>query len=1411
MKFINARIILFALLTLMVQLGIAQSKWDKYLDKADAYYEIGDYGKCTKTLAKFQKKVTKKLGANHEYQTRYSLLMAKNSLAAGFLGDFHVYIKQTVDNSISQNGDNTPDHARVLLEAAEIYTVYGNFLIAEEYVNKAKETLESSNQMDDNLDAKIQLTTAKIYSGQGYYNKALSYMNEIQEHFEGRAVSKISYVDESGKLKTRKLDEEEVIERMSDYATLITLEATTIGKQGEVFDADAKFAKNEAWISRNLGSKHIKYIENVFEWGKMLEANGILDLKKSVKEASFERSLSLMKKDYTASHYLAFDIYESLMKNYLYRDETGDYKRISSEYNKIIKKYFKNTSIHYVTRSTIELNTKLDKQKTSKLQAKASSLLANSRSIPKYHHKKIEILEFLINVAIHEKDYKDAEAYFKELLENKEHLYGLNSPEYHLSKIRLANFYLDFTSKFREAGEIYDSSFEGIIEKEVDPKHVDYLDILNHMALYYERNDEYEKAAKRLNSALLTARAKYEKTDIAYGIELDKIASLEMKIGEYELAKEHITEAMSILEEHRKDDRDVIHYIKGLETQAKLEAVYGEFDVAEDLIYDARKLLRKAEHKESYNELASKEDLASVEVILGRYTETEDILLEVISNYEKLYGKESRNLIRPLVDYGRLKLIVGDYTEAEKIARNVNQMALKIFGENSTKTAETLTLLAEITTTLGDYDQAHDYISRALKIEEEVFGRDHIDVAQSLSMEGLILFYQGGFNDKAERLLRESLQIIETKLGNRNPLYAEELKNLAIVAIAQKKYDDAFNSLELSEKIWISSVGKRNNINAAEIYVLTGDLFYQQYNYAKAEENYEKAKKLYDRFFNDEHPDYVKVLSKLSKVYYMQGDVKKAESTINEATDNYNKFIKEYFPALSEREKTKFWNTIKPDFEFFNTIAIERMSEDKRMMEKVYNNALTTKALLLNSSIKIRQNIMSSGDAELISNYNNWLNTKEVLTQALSMSDEQLAENGIDPVQLVRDVELLEKELSEKSDAFKSGDQQVTWEDVRESLEPNEVAIEMVRFRYFDHVFTDSVIYAALYVKNDKDNPRPNVSLLTNGQDLEHRFFKSYRNSIIYKIPDRYSNEAYWQPIKSIAGNYATIYLSADGVFNQINLEAIPTEDGKYVLDNSNIVLVSNTKELFHNKVNKRTVSEDKRALMFGNPDFYLSASASNKIAQLPGTELEIAELKKVLRQQGWITQDYVEKGAQEDQVKEMDSPKVFHIATHGFFRGSDDLGAETNEIEVNKNKVFENPLLKTGLLLTGAGDILDETEINYNKESGILTAYEAMNLNLDQTELVVLSACETGLGDLQVGEGVYGLQRAFLVAGARTLIMSMFKVDDAATQKLMVTFYKRWLETGQMRQSFIEAKKEVRNQYQEPIYWAAFIMIGLE
>jgi len=150
------------------------------------------------------------------------------------------------------------------------------------------------------------------------------------------------------------------------------------------------------------------------------------------------------------------------------------------------------------------------------------------------------------------------------------------------------------------------------------------------------------------------------------------------------------------------------------------------------------------------------------------------------------------------------------------------------------------------------------------------------------------------------------------------------------------------------------------------------------------------------------------------------------------------------------------------------------------------------------------------------------------------------------------------------------------------------------------------------------------------------------------------------------------------------------------VIDNSNIVLVSNTKDIYLRKIKTRTVSSANDASMFGNPTFYLTASADNSIAALPGTEKEVDDLQALLKKKGWKTSEYVLNSASEERVKELDNPRVFHIATHGFYTPAIEA-SEAAKLTESESAMTENPLLKTGLLLKGAGDVLNKTKYNYN------------------------------------------------------------------------------------------------------------------
>ncbi|HEX6893422.1 MAG TPA: tetratricopeptide repeat protein, partial [Chryseolinea sp.] len=1045
MKIYRCFLLVVLTLALTQPLFSQNKKFDKSLKKVDSRYNGGSFSKASSSLQSLKKSVVAKMGQQNSYMPGLYIREARITLALGVLDGFEKTLDNALAASLATFGENSTNYAATMIDVAEVYNEYGNFRRSREYTAKAKELLTRTNQLNDHLNARIGLVEGEAMTGQGFCNEALALFKSLESYFAGRAVDKETTV-QGGAIKTQRVPDVEIPQRYSDFAKLLTMTANAYSKKGSLLSADSAFGAAQSWIRKNqkyMGETSLAGVTNRYLNAKMLIDHGN---EQRNNDLEFDNILGDLKKRANPTTQLAHDLYLAYLHELLVEENRARYLNTKLEYQKMIDKNFPKGSLFQINLKAVEFDSKLERDKTKDLEQDASNLL-NSKALPKYYRTREHILNFLFDVAQREKRYVNAENYLTQLADIRKELYGETSPEYHLARIRLASYYLDYTNKIEEAQKIFDESYTKIVAKEIGAWHKDHLDILNHLASLYELNDQYKLALSTLDIASDVARSKYRDTDPDYGIELDRIAQLQIKLGQYEKAEERLTKSLKILEEYRKDDRYIGDYVHAIETQAKLYGIKGLFDEAEANLERSRRLIKNADVPIG-SELSSAEELTALFIQLGSYSAANRLLDTQIPEYEHLYGKNSIRLIEPFVNRGRILLANGEYTEAEQIAINANQMALKTYGDLSTKTAPTQKLLSDIYTTLGDYDKAEITISKALASQEKQFGRDHIEVARSLSQLAIIKFHKGDDKKEVEKMMVEARDIIARRLGKDNPQYAEIMKNLAVLYISQKKFDVAFNSLTVAEGIWKAKTGTKNNVNAASIYTLTGDVYYQQKNYKKAEEFYNQSKALYEKFFSVKHPEYVKVLSKLGKVYYMQKDYKRSKRLIEESLSNYENYIKEFFPALSENLKAKYWNTIRGDFEFYNTLAFSNLEDFKDLSGKIYNYQLLTKALLLSTSIKIRERILNSTDDQLKSIYNDWVQKKEVLTLALSMSPQQLTESEVDPGALQQEVEQLEKELSKRSELFGQNfeNKRIVFEDVKKSLKANETAIEMVRY-----------------------------------------------------------------------------------------------------------------------------------------------------------------------------------------------------------------------------------------------------------------------------------------------------------------------------------------------------------------------------
>ena len=975
-----------------------------------------------------------------------------------------------------------------------------------------------------------------------------------------------------------------------------------------------------------------------------------------------------------------------------------------------------------------------------------------------------------------------------------------------------------------------------------------YLAELGYLARYYEKNKEYENASDAY-SELLRARANdLDENNIDnYLPLLDRIIFCSRNCGNKEREDQCKLYALLILSRQQE-----FH-----EARIKLP----EFpSVGDSLVYKEISD-RLAFYRSEISHFEKIGDNGKVQELLGSRKSYLDGLPD---SYGKAYALS--------IETVRKSLLLGSYKEAIEFGLQT----IRIFdhlGMKSDKYVITLCCLADAYNELDNPAKAYDYALKAFELREDYLSYENI---YYYGLPGDLALFSSRIGNLADAIKygKMAVKAKEYLLYTDNPSgYFNSLSNLASFYGDAGKYDTELHILEQlverAEEVDPDILEFPENpflLNLANCYNKVG-------NYEKAIEIGLKVKNLRESY--GYKPYIANSYYLLASSYRGLGNLDdalyyafEANSVLKEIgrDDNLNlsgsygllatlyRDLKDYsmaeqmekeamrivynnvllnFADLSSVDRASFWEQHSWLFNLWypNYFYQAKSKDASDLYDKC---ALFAKGILLNADTEMAKLIMDSGDDHALSKYLTLLSNKAELTRLASKGAAEAKEYADS---LMSENDRLERELRNECKVY--GDftrnMRTTWVDVRNALGPKDIAVEFISFPLIDEkgVPMERTLYLALTLR--KQDNIPQYTILFEEADLDR-----------IGPDDLYGKQLYdlvWKPLKKRLDGIENVYFSPSGKLYGINIEVLPEIVGEKA--SRNYYRVSSTRELAHPR--NSSSGMESMAAVYGGLNY--NASLEQLVSDgrrhrehdahfrgdidsldlrygwryLPGSLEEVKDIEAILRRNQVPMQIYTDTLGTEASFKSLDGQPVglFHIATHGFYYSeTDSARMRRAHLDIigdlmdtdSRHFVEDKSLTRSGLLFAGCNNLLSGDRLPDNVDDGVLFAREIADLNLRNMDLITLSSCESGLGDIS-GEGVFGLQRAFKKAGAGSILMSLWKVDDDATRVLMTRFYENLFSRKQSKaESLREAQRYVREvdggQYSDPRYWAAFILL---
>ena len=745
---------------------------------------------------------------------------------------------------------------------------------------------------------------------------------------------------------------------------------------------------------------------------------------------------------------------------------------------------------------------------------------------------------------------------------------------------------------------------------------------------------------------------------------------------------------------------------------------------------------------------------------MGDYQSALKYYLQSAEALKHILGDKHPDYASILENIGVLYYYIDDYNSALKFSTEAMEIKKASLGAENINYAISLNNLCNIYSKLGDYHKALEYGTLASEIYKKIQGENHTDYARSLNNIAAI-YREMGEKQNALKYMIQAMEIKKNAFGESHPEYAASLNNIGVIFLDMKDYRNALEYMTKAAEIWKKTLG-------------------------------------------NEHPQYATSLKNISQTYFDTKDYKNAISSNKIATDIYKRNLIRNFSFMTTHEREAYWDANNENF-IYNIKYIYHAPDDTIGTKTSYDTELITKGLLLASEISIANTIMESGDTALIAEYEKMKTLHLQLNKEL---EKPIAEHIYNCDSLENEIQKTERHIMESCKEL--GDVthfiKIDWKEVQNSLKANYVAIEFSNFTE-----DDTTKYVALVLTKGMEAPVC-VPLFEQSEMQKH-----LRN--IYDTPEMY--DLIWKPLEKYFPEKPRIFFAPSGMLHRIAVEYAPVGNGKTISDKYEIYRVSSTRFLamdYKQKPMKNSVlyggvfyDSDTTTMKFESERFTTRSAEVNSfsdlnkgesrspLSYLQGTKTEVEEIAAKMKKKKISTILYEGSQANEESFKALSGSdiSVLHIATHGFFLPTDE------KMSGNQS------LIQSGLLLSGANYAWQNKPLPEGIEDGILTAKEISFMDLRKTDLVVLSACQTALGEI-TDEGVFGLQRGFKKAGVHTIIMSLWSVDDNATQLMMTEFYSNLIKGMTKREAFLKAQHTLKTTtgFENPRFWAAFIML---